>query len=82
MANNDVVALRDKTKSEMDALYAALEKVQAEARKHPEPNAARAEVVARVREAKYLFAVKNDEYCELARTAATLAGGTNHRPQR
>jgi hypothetical protein len=80
--SSDVIALRDKAAKELAAANAALEKLQGEARKHGEANAERAAAVALINEAKREVAIKSDEYGELARTAALLAGGTNHRPQR
>lgn len=79
---NEIIAMRDKAGAELAVLHAALEKIQAEARGIGEANAQRSAVIERIKEAKFAIAVKSDEYGELARTAALLAGGKNHRPQR
>jgi hypothetical protein len=79
---NDIIAMRDKAAKELAVLYTALEKLQGEARGIGEANAARAAAVALINEAKREVAIKSDEYGELARTAALIAGGTNHRPLR
>jgi hypothetical protein len=80
--SNDIIAMRDKAAKELAVLHTVLEKLQGEARGIAGANDKRAAAIALVREAQYAVAVKADEYGELARTAALLAGGKNHRPLR
>jgi Skp family chaperone for outer membrane proteins len=83
MANKtvDVAALRDKSESELTQMQTDLAALQAEMRGSTDPNA-RAPMVARIQEKKRELAAKADEFGELARAAALVAGGTNYRPPR
>lgn len=82
MANADVKAMRDAAEAELQAMRDDLEEIQAEARVMHAADEKRAAVVARIKLAKLAIATKCDEYGELARAAALVAGGTNHRPPR
>lgn len=80
MATGDVMGMRDQAAGELAQLQADLESMQAEARGINEANAERAALHVRIQQAKRQIATKADEYGELARMAARIAGGTNYRP--
>lgn len=80
MAKHDIVDLRNKAAAELDKEHATLAKLQAEARAIPDANEKRAELHRQINEVKTRIAAKSNEHGELSRTAALLAGGTNHMP--
>jgi len=79
---NDVAAMRDKVFADMADKHAVLESLQAEARAITEANEARAALIERIKAVKLEIARVADEYGELARAAALVAGGKNYLPPR
>ena len=80
MAKADIAAMRDKVRDELEQMQEDLADLQSQARGIHEANAERAELHLRIAALKRIIAGKADEYGELARTAALIAGGTNYRP--
>jgi len=70
----DLAGLRDKLGDELKDLYEDLEAAKQKVRGNPGGD--RRELDKLKRE----YADKSNEYAELARSAATLAGGKNHWP--
>jgi hypothetical protein len=93
MAKNDIEKLRDKSKSELEAMESELLNLQKRFRKADirvldpdEPDAdgslaaARNAALEDLNAHKRQIAMKADEYAELARTASRLAGGNQFTP--
>lgn len=78
----DVTAMRDQAKQELDKAFADLEALQKKTREIAEANEDRAALVVLIKEAKLIIADKSNEYGELARAAALIAGGRNFHPLR